>query len=419
MLQGPVGPFFTRLADFLADGGVRVFKVNFNGGDAFFYPRFKRRGKTFCFQQRPRAWRGYFTQLVIERRIDAIILFGDCRFYHRVAIRVAKAMGIAVHVFEEGYIRPDYITLEPGGVNGNSSLPRDPQFYLTLPRAIIPRPQPVGPRVFYAAMLCAMLYAFFGVLLQPRFRYYRHHQNYFAPSHWLGWVRSAVRKQRYRFQDRGMLSKLTTTFSKRYFLVPLQVERDAQVVFHSRFRSVEQFIVEVVRSFAADAPRDTVLVFKHHPMDRGFNNYQELIASLARAHGLAGRLYYVHDLHLPTLLDHAKAALVVNSTVGLSSLLHGTPVKTLGHAIFDMAGLTHQGTLDDFWKNPGTINKKLHHRFRDYLIEHTQVNGNFYYLRGLRPGREYVKHTPRPVPLAPQQEQGLAELEMEDEEAVI
>ncbi|WP_250313331.1 capsular polysaccharide export protein, LipB/KpsS family, partial [Escherichia coli] len=35
--------------------------------------------------------------------------------------------------FEEGYLRPQFITVEEGGVNAYSSLPRDPDFYRKLP----------------------------------------------------------------------------------------------------------------------------------------------------------------------------------------------------------------------------------------------------------------------------------------------
>jgi capsular polysaccharide export protein len=45
-----------------------------------------------------------------------------------------------------------------------------------------------------------------------------------------------------------------------------------------------------------------------------------------------------------------------------------------------MEGLTFQGELDNYWqaaleKKP---NSQLHSRFRNYLIRHTQLNGNFY-----------------------------------------
>ena len=37
LLQGPVGPFFTRWAEDLRQAGAQVFKVNFNAGDWFYY----------------------------------------------------------------------------------------------------------------------------------------------------------------------------------------------------------------------------------------------------------------------------------------------------------------------------------------------------------------------------------------------
>jgi capsular polysaccharide export protein len=69
---------------------------------------------------------------------------------------------------------------------------------------------------------------------------------------------------------------------------------------------------------------------------------------------------------------------VINSTVGLSAIDHGKPVKTLGYAIYDMPGLTHQGELDDFWQNPQTPNRSIYESFHRELIERTQINGNFY-----------------------------------------
>lgn len=38
LLQGPVGNFFLRLADWLTANGKTVHKFNFNAGDDYFYP---------------------------------------------------------------------------------------------------------------------------------------------------------------------------------------------------------------------------------------------------------------------------------------------------------------------------------------------------------------------------------------------
>ena len=99
---------------------------------------------------------------------------------------------------------------------------------------------------------------------------------------------------------------------------------------------------------------------------------------MALVYGLEGRLYYVHDTDLPALLQNAEGSVLINSTVGISSMYHGTPVKALGDAIYDIEGLTHQGTLDSFWHNPDPVNRELFSRFRQYLINKTQVNGSLY-----------------------------------------
>jgi capsular polysaccharide export protein len=149
---------------------------------------------------------------------------------------------------------------------------------------------------------------------------------------------------------------------------------------HSDFESVEQFVEHVVASFAQHAPANRILALKHHPLDRGYSDYTALINRLIKKHGLEGRCIYIHDQHLPTLLLHASGVVVVNSTVGLSAVGEGVPVKVCGSSIYDIQGLTFQGSLDDFWKNAhlAVPNDELYKAFRSYLISHTQHRGSFY-----------------------------------------
>lgn len=373
MLQGPLGPFFPRLARDLEWAGAQVCKINFNGGDWLFSPP-----NSINFRGRMEDWPAFLENVLIERQIDIVLLFGDCRSIHTVAHSLALARGIEIGVFEEGYVRPDYITLERHGVNGNSTIPRTPVFYLNTPQAQRPPTQTVGKTFRYAA-LWAILYYVASALLKPVFPHYRHHR----PLNMLEaipWVRSALRKFVYRRKEAGIQTELSTKRSGQYFLVPLQVHNDAQVHVHSEFKSVEAFIEHVMRSFAAQAPADTMLVIKHHPMDRGYHNYSRLITKISKRLRLEKRVRYIHDQHLPTLLEHARGVVVINSTVGLSSLHHGTPLKVCGKAIYNLKGLTFQGSLDEFWihAHHQKIDMELYHRFRNYLIKHTQINGNFY-----------------------------------------
>jgi capsular polysaccharide export protein len=181
-------------------------------------------------------------------------------------------------------------------------------------------------------------------------------------------------------KERGIHVELVSTLSGKYFLVPLQVHNDAQLFYHSQYNSIEQFIREVINSFATCAPLDTYLVIKHHPMDRGYRDYSNMLQSLADSYKVNGRLYYIHDRHLPTLLKHAKGVVLINSTVGLSALYHDVPLKVCGRAVYDMAGLTFTGTLNDFWQQAQSSrsDRKLFKHFYSYLIHQTQLNCSFY-----------------------------------------
>jgi capsule polysaccharide modification protein KpsS len=280
-------------------------------------------------------------------------------------------------VFEEGYLRPDWITLEQGGVNGYSSMPRDTAFFRQY-GALHKGPEGhehVG-KTFGVGAVYATLLALAATLSFFCYPHYRHHRSINSWYEMTLWIWGAARKYWYRFSERKLMPELLARHKHRYFLVALQVYCDYQLV-HSRFESVEQFIEEVMRSFAEHADREHTLVLKHHPMDRAYKDYSQLIAELAARHGLSGRVIYLHDQHLPTLLRHALGAVMINSTVGIQSISYGTPVKVLGDAVYDMPGLTHQGSLAEFWRDPGVVDDDLYRGFRSYLLYTNQANGSF------------------------------------------
>jgi capsular polysaccharide export protein len=103
-----------------------------------------------------------------------------------------------------------------------------------------------------------------------------------------------------------------------------------------------------------------------------------LIARRATALGVAHRVHYIHDQHLPTLLMHASGVVTVNSTTGLQSMYHSTPVITLGECFYAVPGMVHAGPLAEFWRHPGTVDKRLFQRFRAHLLRETQLNASFY-----------------------------------------
>ena len=383
LLQGPAGPFFRRVAGRLRGQGCRVTKVNFNSGEDLYYPglgfvcgRRASRGLADVVRYRGglEAWPDFFAELVRERAIAAVVLFGDCRPLHAAAIERARSLGVRVLVFEEGYLRPHFVTLEENGVNGHSSLPRDAAFYRTLEPGELPPPRPVNA-TFTKSMVHTICYAAAAAMLKRRYPHYRHHRD-IRPVHQAAlWFRGGVRRVLHTVRDRDLDLRLKNGQQPPYFLVPLQVHLDSQMR-HCSFASIEDFIRQVVASFARHAPADTMLLFKHHPMDRAYRDYAPLIYELAAQYGLGERLLYADVVDIGAAVRGALGAVMINSTVGISALAEGTPVKCLGSAIYDLPGLTHQGSLDDFWQSPGSVDRELFERFCWWLRTKTQLNGS-------------------------------------------
>jgi capsular polysaccharide export protein len=74
---------------------------------------------------------------------------------------------------------------------------------------------------------------------------------------------------------------------------------------------------------------------------------------------------------------------VVNSTTGLSALHHNRPLKALGRALFDLPGLTFQGSLDRFWKEKPRPDQDLFRAFRGVVLRRAQINGSFFTEAGI------------------------------------
>lgn len=175
-----------------------------------------------------------------------------------------------------------------------------------------------------------------------------------------------------------MLDRLRNDLSQHYYLAILQVYNDSQISHHSDYGDVREFIEEVIASFAKKAPLREHLVIKHHPMDRGHRLYGLLIKRLSSIYGVSDKVMYVHDLPMPQLLNHARGVITINSTAGISALIHNKPLKVMGRALYNIDGLTFQGELDAFWTSDFKPDTALFNKFRAYLKMNTQINMVFY-----------------------------------------
>ncbi len=376
-LQGLRSPFFMRLGKALRDQGQTVSKVNFTVGDALYWDS----AATAC-RVKLEQLDEFYQQLFAQRTPTDIVLFGDCRPVHMPAIALATSRGIRVHVFEEGYFRPDWITLETTGVNGYSLLPKKNMWYRTAAQ-ILPDEGP--PHALSSGMNARILHDIaynLACIANPLFySNYPSHVTYDIHAEYLAYVQRVIRVQKTRAND--VEKVLSLIRHEQYFLLALQIRGDSQLRFHSEYADSEKLLREVLSSFARHASKGIRLVVKNHPLDPGFTNYGETIAKLAKKLGISERVDYLETGHLPTLLEHAQGLVTVNSTAIGQALFRRCPVKALGRSIFDIDGLLCQESLDTFWTTPGRVDVELFNDFKKVVTHVTQVNGGLYSAEGM------------------------------------
>lgn len=381
-LQGVCSPFFRQLGLALRNVDQVVRKVNFNVGDSVYW----RLGQAATFRGPMDALPEFYAKQYEQHGISDIVLFGDCRPVHRPGIALAKQLGIRVHVFEEGYFRPFWITLERDGVNGNSTLPKDPDWYRqqALQVAHFANGQAFESPFWKRAAYDVGYNFWFGAnaLLHSRVK---SHVPYHPVKEYVSYVGRGVRTLWYGGDSQRTQAQVIAEAKKHpFYLLPLQLNSDAQIVHHSPFSSMLAAMLHVLESFSSFAPRRSRLVVKIHPLDPGMVAYRRQLNRAAHELGVADRVFFLESGSTPALLSAAKGVVTVNSTVGGSALVHNCPTITLGKAIYTMPGLTFQGQLDEFWHTEERPDAKLFRQFRDVVISRTQVNGGFYSDVGIR-----------------------------------
>ncbi|HYM72838.1 MAG TPA: capsular biosynthesis protein [Stellaceae bacterium] len=301
------------------------------------------------------------------------MLHGDRRPYHVVAGAAARARGITVLATDLGYLRPDWLTLEQDGMTRCSRFPRDPATIRAL-AARFPEPD-LAPRLhtpFWRLAAHDIPYHVAAALGRPLYPHYQRHGLYHPFAEYAGWVWNAPRRLATRRATEAAKRRLASAPGS-YFLFPLQLATDFQLRAHSPFADPRDALRLAVRSFA-DSGSEHRLAIIGHPLDEGLINWRRVVGE----YRLGDRALVLEGGASDQLLAGAAGVVTVNSTVGLSALRRGVPVKTLGAAIYDVAGLTHRGALDGFWRNPRPPDPALLDDFVRALVGATQVKGGFH-----------------------------------------
>ena len=373
-LQGLPGPFFRRLGRHLRGRGATVSRINFSGGDWWDWP-----GGT-SFRGPAAAFPAWLERFVTERGVSDIVVFGDCRGPHVAARELADRRGLRFHAFEEGYLRPDHVTLERGGVNGHSSFPRSLHALRLLDARIASPTDPVRVHNDFAPRAReAVLHHFFTLLGRPLFPHHRNHRFWPAWREAAGWLGRRFRRGRER---RDSLKALAGLAGRPTFLLPLQIEGDSQLAAHSPFSSIAEAVEHVLEAFR-EAPPEARLLVKQHPLDSGVIRWRALVKQAAHRIGVGDKVAFIERGDLLPLLRAARGVVTINSTVGPLALAEGVPVLALGAAIYRMPGITAECGLAEFWRDPPPVDPDNFALLCRTLRAKCLVNGGFHSSTGL------------------------------------
>jgi capsular polysaccharide export protein len=382
-LQGPHGPFFHQLARMLRLAGAEVWRVGFNAGDSAFWPH---RDSYLPYRDRVEEWAKACDAILVDKKITDIVLYGDTRQIHAEAVACARARGLGVHVFEEGYMRPYWVTYERGGSNGNSRLMEMSVDAMRQMLELSDMDAPLPParwgdlreHVFYGA-----LYHWFVMFRNRPYRHFSPHRDLPVTAEFKLYMRRLL-KMPLSALERRIASLRIRRGGFPYHLALLQLEHDSSFRAHSPFASMSEFIEVVMRGFAAGAPRHHHLVIKAHPLEDGRVAVRHDIRRMARALGLQGRVHYLRGGKLAQLLADTRSAVTVNSTSGQQVLYRGIPLKTFGAAVYAKPEFVSTQTLEDFFAGAQRPDRRAYQDFRRFLLETSQIAGGFYAGRARR-----------------------------------
>jgi len=283
-------------------------------------------------------------------------------------------------------MRPYWVTYERGGSNGHSRLMdmtvSDMQCALT--RSDVETPLPpahwgdMRQHIFYGA-----LYHWFVMFRNGAYRKFRPHRAMSVTQEFKLYLRRLLLMPAHAVERRIATWRIRSGGFP-YHLALLQLEHDSSFQMHSPFATMTDFLAEIFEGFAKGAPRHHHLVIKAHPLEDGRVPVSRAVRSLARRHGLNGRVHYVRGGKLAQLLNDARSAVTVNSTAGQQVLWRGIPLKSFGRAVYDKPEFVSEQPLHRFFAHPTRPDNRAYKDYRRYLLETSQVPGGFYSSRGRR-----------------------------------
>lgn len=367
----------------LRKSGATCMRVGFNWGDRAFWPD---AASYIPYRGTPEEWPTTFAALIDQHQITDLVLYGDTRPIHARAVEIARGRGLTVHVFEEGYLRPYWVTYERGGANGHSRLMdlTVAEMRTALEKADMDLPDaPARWGDMRQHIVWGALYHGFVMLGFWNYRNFRPHRALTAGQEFLLYLKRLALLP-FHALERPIAQARIRFGGFPYHLVILQLEHDASFRDHSPFATMTEFLAVVSEGFANGAAAHHHLVFKAHPLEDGRVAMKQQIFRLAKQHGIAARVHFVRGGKLAALLNQARSAVTVNSTAGQQVLWRSLPLKAFGNAVYSKPEFVSAQPVEQFFAQPTRPDTRAYRDYRHYLLETSQVPGGFYSARGRR-----------------------------------
>jgi capsular polysaccharide export protein len=355
--------------------GHRTTRIVFNGGDLH------DAGLTgsALYRRSLDDWPQWVRYFAETKGVTDLVVYGDCRPYHRLAIAELKELGIRIHVLEEGYLRPNWVTCEADGVNGNSAMAK-----LDLDRfgGVEIEAKPADNEVqitgaHWRYILAGFAYYWWAMVLSPLFPRYVSHRELGNLHEAFLWLRRFLTWPARRLRTERALRAMEKRHSPAH-LVLLQLNGDSQLKKHSGFPSVGAFVEFCCAEFAASGATGDSLVFKNHPLDNGNVDIRCLVDRVARRHGLADRVFFVETSKLVPLLENSVSVTAINSTACHQALRRSIPTMVLGRAVFNHPQIVPNLRLADFFRLRPAADIVHYNKLVNLLRLTCQFNGGFY-----------------------------------------
>ncbi len=398
-LQGHPTFFCVRLGDALKAEGHVVRKIRLSGQDILFWPRWGADSYRGGFAR----WRVWLTDYVKAHGVTDIIYYADRHPYHVEALAVARSLGIRAWALEFGYLRPDWLTLEPEAMGAFSLFPKDPETIRALGIAGGQLSHDEHDSRYGHSFLEEALFDIARNITQaafmPLYPLYKSDAPFSMVEDYYYWIKNLLTTD----NAEARASKIQAQCERpgaQYNLLAMQLAHDYQIRASTHYNHLIDMVEEVFASFAEHAPRNRRLVIKQHPLDNGYQNWPRRIGALKEKYNLTRQVRMIRGGDLGSLIRNSQGVVLANSTVGLHAARAGVPTIAMGEAVYDIAGITHQGGIDSFWTAPEPVDARLERMMVRAMAAEIQVRGSFYDKEGqkLAIGEIVDRLTRRPYP---------------------